>query len=96
MEEPFVHKERVICMSITKYLYLVKYKVPYQHRNDWYIEGITLYAKDPAELEEKMSNLPAHHDRTKTLLQAELMPHGFTMMHSFFPPTIEVEEEKHS
>ena len=80
-------------MSLTKYLYLVTYKVPYQHRNDWYIEGITLYAKDQSELEETIRTLPAHNDPTKTLLQVEQMQHGLTIMHSWLPSTIEVEGE---
>ncbi len=80
-------------MSITKYLYRITYKVPYQHRNDWYVEGITLYAKDSDELEEKIRTLPAHSDPTKTLLQVEHMGHGLTIMHSWLPSTIEVEEE---
>ena len=86
-------KERVICMSITKYLYLVMYKVPFLDSENWSIENITLYAKDAQELEEKISRLPAHHNPMKTLLQAEKMPYGFSLMQAWFPPTIEVEEK---
>ena len=81
-------------MLVTKYLYLVKYKVPLLHRNDWSIEGILLYAKDDAELQAKIALLPAQNDSTKTFLEATLMPHGFTGgMHTYYEPTIRVEEE---
>lgn len=80
-------------MTVTKHLYLVSYKVPYFQGRNWYTECILLYAKDPRELEETISTLPAQKDPTKMLIQAEKMPHGFTIMHSFLPPTIDIEEE---
>ena len=79
---------------IIKRLYLVMYKVPLLHKNDWSIEGIVLYAKDDAELQAKIALLPAQHDPTKTFLEAKAMPHGFTGgMHTYYEPTIQVEEE---
>ena len=80
-------------MSIIKHLYLVTYKVPFLDGENWWMENIPLYAKDAQELEAKISRLPAQHDPTKTLLQAEKMPHGFSPMEAWFPPTIEVEEK---
>ena len=81
-------------MPITKHLYLVSYKVPFLEGENWWMENITLYAKDAQELEEKISHLHAQHDPTKTLLHAEPMPHGFSLMQVWFPSTIEEEAEQ--
>jgi hypothetical protein len=81
-------------MPTTKYLYLVTYKVPFLDGENWLMENIPLYAKDAQELEEKISHLRAQHDPTKTLLHAEPMPHGFSLMQAWFPPSIEVEAEQ--
>ena len=80
-------------MPIIKHLYLVTYKVPFLDSENWSVENIPLYAKDTQELEEKISHLPAEHDPTKTLLQAERMLHGFSIIQTWFPPTIDIEEK---